>query len=1144
MQLAIIGVLLVFGFGHVGAPLVSLAAAQTCYRQAVSMRFKPVSAGPPFSFIDKEGVGGIIKRSEALPRIIVQVLDSDGAVDRSANSIEITASSSANLNREGVTVKVFRGEAHFTRIILEGLASVMALTFTAKAQDNLVSAGVQGATLRTRNFTVLDRDPGMWNLSFIPYANSVLRAGQPLDIVSGALVPPIKVSIITASYQVYPTQTQMTTTNVTAIATVDSPLATITGNVALAYEGVFLFENMVITTSASTLPPIRFTVIEGYAGEGSLSIATGPITVKPATDHSHIAFLDESRSFIYGQGVSIFAVNGIPLPPIRIGVFDTVYRTSPPVTGLVITASCDRARLRGFIVGVIDGVATFDSLTFTDVLDVGDGTDKPFVITFTAGNQDDLPLKGDTIVTGAIFVNTQIRPAASIRFLQSPLDSLFTARDQKKQVVFYLRLDPVRIEVLDNANRRDTTSAMTFTAVAMPSNMLEGTTHLGTLSGGVATFAALQFPSRASAWLPRLTFTARDNTTARFSLVTGYITVTNAQPNFGLRFNPYGASAIGQEGDEAVATIGVPMPPIILELVSSAGTLDLSSSEVGITATAEGAELSGSFVRVSNGVATFSSLTFASETVGSYVLTFTAGTEGNHRVQGKAVHSGTVNVAAAETPAFGIRFAREESYFPFEGCQVPVTSGATIPPVIVELVTSSGALDVVTETVRISCAPTSGRWGAGVVSEVLVTEGRAVFSSLALVGAFSPAVACCASSTDPNEPHPVGGSCVQTGSLTFNQVAGSVGKLLFLNSSAIGGREATLRYLKNASIDSGAIFPAAIGIANTAGQWLPASEAAIDVSVSCSVGLRPPLTVRMESHDGLWYAYFGQLQFSGDVPPGVSPIITFTAPDMQPITTGLVSVTGSGTADGVDVTVDLYFSFRSFDFSAWRAELCARLNIDTDRIIARRIDEGGGQERTEPTEETLYTVTPSWYGTRLDLRVLEPLPTSRVTKRAADVAALILALKTDCQSGALRLRKAYLSAADTACDFGLFDEQQNGARQCIETQGKDGYCRCHVPMFAAVGVNCLGYSPLTELCLETLIPYAQCGEEAIATVCNQLVFGEVPRTAVAGSGLFLFLFAPPLAYLYLTGYFTRLSRPNTRHVRLPHAEQLLGEDAF
>lgn len=1112
---------------------------QTCYQQAVSMRFKPQSQGPPFSFIHTAGMAGTVRRSVALPRTIIQVLDSDGQVDRNANSIEITVTSNANLNKDGVTVKVFRGEAHFTRIILEGLASVMNLTFTANAQDTLFSAGVQGATISSGNFTVLDRDPGLWNLSFIPYANAVLYAGQPLTIASGLPVPPIRVSIINAQYDIYPTQSQMAGTNITAVAQFDgNPSATISGGSALAYDGVFLFDSMVITTALTELPPLRFRIIEG-SSSSFVTVATGPISVRTVADYSHIAFLDESESFIYGQGVSIFAVNGIPLPPIRIGVFDTIYRTSPAITGLVITATCNRAKISGSVVGVMDGVATFDSLTFTDITDVRDGADKSFAITFTAGNQDDLPLKGDSIITGHIMVNTGIRSPTSVRFLQSPLDSLFNAQNQKQQVVFYLSLNPVRIELLNNANQRDTGTQMTFTATAP--NSLTPSSYIGTLSGGVATFSSLQFSTAKSSWYPRLTFVASDNTSSRLTLTTGYITVTSSQANFNLRFQPYGMSLIVQEGTSAVATIGVPLPPIIIELINSAGSLDVSSSTVGITATCEGAELTNSYMRVTNGVATFSSLTFVSETAGDFILTFTASGEGL-AVDRKSIVSGTITVAAVETPAFGLRFNREQSYIGYEGAVMPITNGELIPPVVVELLTSSGAVDTQTSTVRITCTTSSGAWATQSTTERPIAKGQATFNDLRLSNAFSPVIECCAKSTNPNDLHAVEDKCARSGTMAFSQVVGSEGRLVMLNSTQID-RLVALGIRTNVTIDSGATFPAAIGLGDTSGWW-SSKEARLDVSVSCSITLRPPLTVQMTQVDNKWYAYFGTLQFANDVPSGVSPIITFSAVGLQPITSGLITVAGTNDLAGTDIAIEVYYSYRSFDFSAWNKVLCARLNIETDRVIARRIDEGGGMNKITPSEETINIVKKTWVGTRLDLRVLEPLPTSRVTKRSSEVAALILAMKVDCDSTDLRIRRAFLPAAEVGCDFGLFDEQQNGAKQCIESNGKDGYCDCYVPMFEVVGKNCLGYNPLTTLCTETLIPNAKCSQKAITEVCDALVFGEVPRASVAGSGLFLLIFVPPVAYLYLTGYFARLSRPNTKHVHIPHAENIFGDDGL
>ena len=243
-------------------------------------------------------------------------------------------------------------------------------------------------------------------------------------------------------------------------------------------------------------------------------------------------------------------------------------------------------------------------------------------------------------------------------------------------------ISSVKLRILDSSNKIDTaTPALVVTATATAGVQFSSTTT--PVKNGVGEFSNLQFTSSSESVYARITFTAGGNSTVRVygqQAITGIITVSAVQAKYNLRFQPYGAGLFALSNLPSVATVNVPMPRIVVELTTSAGSFDASSSTISITATAAGATLSGNYLRVTSGVASFDALTFVSEDPGTYVLTFTAGTEGNAPVGGKQIFTGSIRVAYGVTAAYGIRFAKVGSYLAYEGHVVCHIRGPRTPP--------------------------------------------------------------------------------------------------------------------------------------------------------------------------------------------------------------------------------------------------------------------------------------------------------------------------------------------------------------------------------------------------------------------------------------------------------------------------------
>lgn len=1136
--------------------LATLVVGRVCPVPASNVAFKPLSAGVPHSFFFEEGQALRVKLQLEMPRIIIQVRDSFGNLDTSTPGITITAESDKlRLGAEGRTVAVHRGEAHFTKLMVDGStfgSPLFQLRFNVTARGH----PIHGTAIVTGFLTAITDVVDVWALRFPEDNNFVTHRGQSITVVPGIEFPAVRVEIITSEYRRFATDSLLDN-NYTIVATMPGAPSDVTllNAVARAVDGGALFNRLMIstTTSYTELPPIEFVLLN----DDSLRLSTGPVVIARLADNANIGFEPESVSFIYGQGQSLTAQGSVPLPIIRISLRDTMFRRSPPQTNAVIIASCEkRPKMSGTIVGVVDGIATFDQLTF---LEVDHEEALPYTLTFSMGQI------ATKLRTGIIMVSSLSFPATSIRFLQSEYDSFFTAQGQAVEAVLYTPTPAVSVELLTSSNVRDDSTEMSI-FLRLPSSAFRtsgsvscesdtGITRALTING-VATFSSLLFTASNTDETLRLTFMACGNSTVAASgtaLVSGPIRVIPVPTsNSDMRFQPFGVSLFSKAGVPTFATVRAVLPPIVVELTTSTGAVDSSSSDIGITVSAPGVVIDNSFLRVSNGMAVFRELMIVTETVSDFALTFTAGQEGNAPVAGKRLITGNIKLVTNPTPAYGIKF-HNDSYIAYEGHTVPITltqvNGTDVtpfilPPVLIQLVwsdhteMSNTSNSPLTQDLQVAVQVSSGRLNGTLVRSL--ATGIARFDDISIEAAFDPVLTFCVESRSVTTLSDVENRCISSGSLTTYRVYGPVGGLRILNASEARLPVVIDRIARPISVYLGQSMPVAIGLVDTTGVFtygraVPAAE----ITASSNVQLRAPLTVSINTTTGI--AYFDALAFAREVSAGLTPVITFTARfansqtrRLLGVTTGLISVIGGAGQDaGVDLVAELLVDEDSFDWDGWRARLCRRLNIETARVVLVRRTKGSSAVATVVDENSMASLRPTWEGTRVDFRVMEPLPTSRTTKRAQDLAELIVALKTNHESTAdLYLRRAYLRSDDIACDVNIYDEQISGARDCIAAFGKAGYCDCHVPMFRYMGTRCLGLESLTTLCLDTLLPEAECKQPEIVTVCRKLEFPDAPRTELAASGAFLFLFVPPLMYMWFSGYFHKLSRPSAKKNRI------------
>jgi hypothetical protein len=1139
------------------------AQSSACPVSAVSIRLQPRSVRPS-SFLASPPHTALLNvtRSSVLPRIVVQILNSNGDVDVSASEyLKVVAkgvlqgSTSNDVSLTNPEETVYNGEAHFDSLRVDQVlpsGSVFYLSFTAVV--SAVDRPVNGKAALSGPMFLLDAEIELFSVNFLPNCSYITHSDTGVTFVSGHELPETRVALFTSSHKRFvPSATLGLGGNqsITANFITAPPGGTvISGNVALVIQGLAVFKDLKITTSSgqSDFPPLRF--VHGTTG---LFVDTGPLTSVRLTENARIAFDDESQSYIYSEELPLTAVSGVPFPLIQISLRNTMMVPSSPTTGLVITASIPsggRARLTGNVVGVVNGIARFDSLAFEQI---DHAEARPYVIKFVAGTQGALPLAGTMLVTGFVMVSTARVPAYWIRFSQSASESFFTAQGQAAQIVQGTLQLPVQLELRDSANQIDNaTSSVVVDAFQFISTSGETRLASQTFTGGHVTFPSLQLAAaQEPGGIVMLIFRAVTSSyrVGGQTLMSGFLNVTSEVRNFDIRFQSQGASLFSLPDQVSFATVGHALPPVVVQVITSAQVVDTQSDELGITATSDGgAILSGNFIRVSGGIAVFSELSFVSETPGEYRLTFTAGSEGSTPAAGKTIATGVITLVTAVTPDFRPRF-QNSSYIAFPGHVMPITLRCcVIPNISVELVDSTHTPATITNQsgvehprLRAVASLNSGQSfsPAGGRTTVPIIDGVAVFSGLLVDTAHNPVLTVCIESLlGDQDLDPVNGQCISSGALQSKDAIEPIGALRLLQPNELTLPVELTRQYSSTLLIRGATLRAAIGVMDSRGLLPQPGDTipALTIGATSTIPLDAAGETRVEVNRSTGIAYFSNLKFSRDFPLGISPIITFSVVRgsnptpaelaVREVATGLLTVARTGVAEGVEVVAEILAEYATFSFNQWRAAVAKRLNIEDARITLLYSYSGtSAAPASEVTEDTTHRA-PDWRGVRLELRFLPPLPTSRDTRTAAEMAKFFVNFMPSCRIGELFLRQAYLKSDDRSCDWYIFDSQMNGVRACIQARQKEGYCACHVPLFQTMGHRCLGLPRMTDLCLDTLInsQAANCKEKEIRSVCQLLQFPDVPRAGLAGTAMFLFLFYPPLIYLYYHGFFHKLGR--------------------
>ena len=146
------------------------------------------------SYLQAAGQPAVALQSQALPTVVVNVLDSSGDIDLAANDVVVTATSSIFL--VGAKSVSYRGRAMFSGLAL-GQAGQAPIVFTA---SSLLSPALNGATLTTGPVTCDASYIPLRFLAFDPRGH-VRYPGHRASVAVSFAIPPFAVRVSSNRYQ-------------------------------------------------------------------------------------------------------------------------------------------------------------------------------------------------------------------------------------------------------------------------------------------------------------------------------------------------------------------------------------------------------------------------------------------------------------------------------------------------------------------------------------------------------------------------------------------------------------------------------------------------------------------------------------------------------------------------------------------------------------------------------------------------------------------------------------------------------------------------------------------------------------------------------------------------------------------------------
>jgi hypothetical protein len=457
----------------------------------------------------------------------------------------------------------------------------------------------------------------------------------------------------------------------------------------------------------------------------SVLLAVGFVTAQSCSIPAVMRFKPNSdpfgaRSYISEEGLPVNYTKQEALPPVAIQLLvdnmDGTFRYDFTLDGVTVTAALEPSfRLGGNAVEVRRGEAVFDALTLQEEPAANQAAP---VLVFTLTTPTGLVRKLTTGRTVAIPKGEQQTPSV-IRFANA---GFFTREGQRREIP----TNPVALPVFSLEVVNGVGSVIT------PSVSLTVQAQFATVTPSVLS----------STEVDRMVVTATGGGAPVISIIatlgswsstisSGPLTpVTLPLRNKFMLFTA--DSSISRENAGTTAVMGVPLRPVKIQLYTSALVPDTSATGLIITASTPQGTLSGAEALVVRGVATFSELMFVGEAPRSAVITFTAGTQGNHAVAGATLSSGLVTVSVSAVKAKYLTFASFSQVTTQDMFLESSSRDFVIDSVVVQVRDSAYQLDSTANDITLTLYPTEGSASATGTSalDVKVSNGIAVWSGL------------------------------------------------------------------------------------------------------------------------------------------------------------------------------------------------------------------------------------------------------------------------------------------------------------------------------------------------------------------------------------------------------------------------------
>jgi hypothetical protein len=443
-----------------------------------------------------------------------------------------------------------------------------------------------------------------------------------------------------------------------------SGTVTVTASGLTATNGTATFASGVATFSG-----LSFT---GTAGSYTLSFSDGTFTVATAANaFSLTPGAANALAFTTTPSASA-AYDAILAQQPVVKVVDAGGNTLTALNTGTITVTAPGLTVTNGTASISGGVATFSGLKFT-------GTAGAVTLTFSDGTRT--TTNSFTLTAGA---------AAAMQFTTTPSASAGYDATLAQQPV---------VKVVDAGG--NTLTALNTGTVTVTATGLTATNGTASISGGVATFSGLKFTGATGSYT--LDFSDGTRTVSNaFSLTPGAVA--------GLAFT----TSPSASANNAVALAQQP----VVKLVDAGGNTVTSVNTGTITVSSPGLTAANGTASISNGVATFSNLSFTGLTSGNpYTLTFD---DGNG-------HSTTSSFTIGVGAAAGVAFATSPSASAAYGV-------ALAQQPVVKVVDAGG--NTVTSLNTGTITVTSGGLTAanGTAS---ITSGVATFANLSFTGLVS-----------------------------------------------------------------------------------------------------------------------------------------------------------------------------------------------------------------------------------------------------------------------------------------------------------------------------------------------------------------------------------------------------------------------